>query len=101
MTYGRVEVRAKLPKGQGLWPSIWMLPVDSPYGGWASSGAIDILQARNLMSRVHGQLVFGGPYPDVDNLNIYEGGPCYSDIYDDFSSEFHVFAVEWEEDSFR
>ncbi|CAN0213271.1 unnamed protein product, partial [Ectocarpus fasciculatus] len=54
MTYGRIEVRAKLPKAQGLWPSIWMLPQDSPYGGWASGGAINILEARNEMSRAHG-----------------------------------------------
>lgn len=52
--YGRIETRVKLPSAQGLWPSIWMLPYDSPYGGWASGGAIDLLQSRNYMDRVHG-----------------------------------------------
>lgn len=52
--YGRIETRVKLPRAQGLWPSIWLLPQDSPYGGWASGGAINLLQARNLMDRVHG-----------------------------------------------
>lgn len=54
VSYGRIETRVKLPKGQGLWPSIWMLPHDSPYGGWASGGSINILHARNEMSRAHG-----------------------------------------------
>ena len=44
--YGRFEVRAKLPVGQGVWPAIWMLPQDEAYGGWAASGEIDILEAR-------------------------------------------------------
>lgn len=46
-------------------------------------------------------MVFGGEYPDVDDLNIYEGGHCYSDLYHDFSEAYHVFALEWEEDVFR
>src|SRR6266705_2007233 len=36
--YGRFEFRAKLPQGQGYWPGLWMMPQDSVYGGWASSG---------------------------------------------------------------
>ncbi|MFN7330225.1 MAG: family 16 glycosylhydrolase, partial [Bacteroidota bacterium] len=42
--YGRVEVRAKLPKGRGTWPAIWMLPTDWKYGGWPTSGEIDIME---------------------------------------------------------
>ena len=38
--YCRVEVRAKLPRGRGLWPAIWMLPTHEKYGGWAASGEI-------------------------------------------------------------
>ncbi len=44
--YGRIEVRAKLPMGQGMWPAIWMLPTDDVYGGWAASGEIDIMEYR-------------------------------------------------------
>ena len=47
-TYGKIEVRAKLPGGQGTWPAIWMLPEGNAYGTWAASGEIDILEAVNL-----------------------------------------------------
>ena len=44
--YGKVEVVAKLPEGDWLWPAIWMLPEDSVYGEWPRSGEIDIMEAR-------------------------------------------------------
>ena len=47
------------------------------------------------------QLVFGGEYPDEDNLDLYQGGHCFSDLYDDFSQDYHVYALEWEENAFR
>lgn len=43
-TYGRIEVKAKLPQGKGMWPAIWMLPTDWTYGGWPQSGEIDIME---------------------------------------------------------
>lgn len=42
MAFGKVEVRAKLPRGDWLWPAIWMLPKDSVYGDWPLSGEIDV-----------------------------------------------------------
>ena len=46
--YGRIEVRAKMPSGQGSWPAVWMMPTDSVYGTWPKSGEIDIVEAVNL-----------------------------------------------------
>ena len=74
-TYGRIEVRARLPQGQGTWPAIWMLPEDQDYGTWAASGEIDILEAVNLgipcaecpsgrEDTILGTLHFGGQWPD-------------------------------------
>src|SRR5439155_4405990 len=42
--YGRFDIRARLPKGRGMWPAIWMLPTDNVYGGWPNSGEIDIME---------------------------------------------------------
>ncbi len=44
--YGRVEVVAKLPRGDWLWPAIWMMPENSVYGDWPRSGEIDIMESR-------------------------------------------------------
>lgn len=44
--FGRVEVKAKLPKGNWLWPAIWMMPVYNEYGEWPASGEIDIMESR-------------------------------------------------------
>ncbi|HEQ71676.1 MAG TPA: glycosyl hydrolase family protein [Spirochaetia bacterium] len=42
--YGKFQIRAKLPAGQGIWPAIWMMPSDGVYGGWPDSGEIDIME---------------------------------------------------------
>lgn len=47
------------------------------------------------------QLAFGGAYPDVEKLDLSEGGHCYSDLHEDLSDDYHVYALEWEIDSFR
>lgn len=44
--YGRVVIRAKMPKGDWIWPAIWMLPKHAEYGSWPSSGEIDIVESR-------------------------------------------------------
>ena len=44
--YGRVEINAKLPQGDWLWPAIWMLPKRNEYGPWPASGEIDIMESR-------------------------------------------------------
>jgi beta-glucanase (GH16 family) len=46
--YGRIEIRAKLPNGQGTWPAFWLMPEPQTYGPWPASGEIDMLEAKNL-----------------------------------------------------
>jgi beta-glucanase (GH16 family) len=95
--YGRFEIRAKLPIGQGLWPAIWMLPTDWVYGGWAASGEIDIMELLGQDPiRVYGTLHYGGEYPDNK-----QWGDSYTLTSGSFTSAFHVFALEWEENEFR
>ncbi len=96
-TYGRFEFRAKMPVGQGLWAAIWMLPTDSDYGGWASSGEIDIMEyLGHDTTTVHGTIHYGGQWPD----NQYRGKD-YETADTAFHRDFHTFALEWEEGKLR
>jgi beta-glucanase (GH16 family) len=94
--YGRIEMRAKIPSGEGLWPAFWMMPEDDVYGGWAASGEIDIMEAANATTSMSGALHFGGQWPD----NTYTSD-SYSIGGASFADEFRVYAVEWEEDQIR
>ena len=90
--YGRIEMRAKMPVGRGLWPAFWMLPTDEAYGTWAASGEIDILEYLGHQSnRVFGTLHYGGTYPANQSSSI-----SYTLPAGNFNSGFHDFAFEWE-----
>ena len=54
--YGRIEIRAQLPKGDWLWPAIWLLPAQNFYSEWPASGEIDIIESRG-----NDKLLSGGP----------------------------------------
>lgn len=90
--YGRIEARMRLPTGQGIWPAFWMLPTGSPYGGWAASGEIDVMESINIPSSVHGTIHFGGAWP----RNTSNGGEFAPGS--DLSDAFHVYAIDWEPD---
>ncbi len=103
-TYGRIEVRARLPEGQGTWPAIWMLPTDEVYGTWALSGEIDILEAVNLgaecrecrggeENRAFGTLHFGGAWPE----NRYQNRETTIPTGPDGEQVWHDYAIEWSE----
>lgn len=58
--YGRVDFRAKMPTGTGVWPAMWMLPNDSRYGSWPLSGEIDVFEGRGRTpDMVFGTLHYG------------------------------------------
>ncbi|MCC5942415.1 MAG: glycoside hydrolase family 16 protein [Balneolaceae bacterium] len=90
--YGKFEIRAKLPKGQGIWPAIWMLPTENFYGGWAASGEIDIMEMLGHEPNIiHGTIHYGGEWP-----NNTQTGSKYKLPSRNFSDDFHVFTLEWE-----
>jgi beta-glucanase (GH16 family) len=88
-TYGRVEIRAKLPEGQGIWPAIWMLGADIAENPWPDCGEIDIMELVGYEpSTVHGTIHGSGP----------SKGSAYTLEEGKFSDDFHEFALEWDED---
>lgn len=89
--YGRIEVRAKLPAGRGLWPAIWMLPTDWKYGGWPASGEIDIMENVGFMP----DSVFGSIHTKSFNHVIHTQKTKGLFIKDPYSA-FHTYAVEWD-----
>jgi beta-glucanase (GH16 family) len=93
--YGRIEGRMKVPSTSGVWPAFWMLPTNSPYGGWASSGEIDIMESVNTANSMHGTIHFGNNWPN----NQSNGGSLNNGT--DFSNDFHVYSIEWEPDQIR
>lgn len=96
-TYGRIEARIKMPVGNGIWPAFWLLPATDDYGTWASSGEIDILEAKGrLPNRVYGTVHFGQPWPGNKNSGGMYKFPNGSTIAD-----YHVYTLEWEPGSLR
>lgn len=89
--YGRIEARAKLPVGQGIWPAFWMLGSNINIAGWPKCGEIDILEyigkePHHVYTTLHTQANHGdnGSGKKSNMPTIEEG--------------FHVFAVDWSKD---
>lgn len=95
--YGRFEMRAKLPIGQGYWPAFWMLPTDNVYGGWPHSGEIDIMEViGHKPAELHGTL----HYATAARRHAYRGTNTTLNA-GTFADAFHVFSLEWEPHAFR
>lgn len=96
-TYGRFEVRARVPCGQGIWPAVWLLPEHNRYGGWAASGEIDLLETvGNRPNEVFGTLHYGGSWPK----NVHSG-KTYVLPAGRVDDGFRVYALEWTAGEFR
>jgi beta-glucanase (GH16 family) len=88
--YGRIEVKAKIPAGKGMWPAIWMLPTTSSYGGWPHSGEIDVMENVGYWP----DSVFGSVHTGSFNHRI--GTQKTKGIFHkDFANDFHVYAIDW------
>jgi beta-glucanase (GH16 family) len=92
----KVEIKAKLPSGYGTWPAIWMLPTYNVYGGWPSSGEIDIMEhgpsttgGNNIISSVHTSL-------NNHTLNTQISG---SQLVDNATEEFKIYSLIWTENT--
>ena len=89
-TYGRIEVKAQLPAGRGMWPAIWTLGTNRDQVGWPACGEIDIME-------------FVGHEPGLVHVNLHTKGYNHTrkngrgarHPLPDTSSAFHVYALEW------
>ncbi|MDR4988321.1 MAG: glycoside hydrolase family 16 protein [Bacteroidales bacterium] len=89
--YGRIDIRALLPAGQGIWPALWMLGNDITSAGWPKCGEIDIMEmigGNGRENTVHGTVHW--------DLNGHvEAGGSYTLPEGTFGDEYHVFSIIW------
>jgi len=100
--FGRVEVEARLPTGDWLWPAIWMLPVENIYGDWPASGEIDIAESRgnNYTYAAGGNNVMSSALhwgPDTVNDAWWRTYGKQHALHSNFNDKFHIFGLEWSE----
>jgi beta-glucanase (GH16 family) len=87
-TYGKVEVRAKLPAGGGTWPAIWMLGQNYATNTWPACGEIDIMEHKgNDPNKIYGTLHYPG--------NSGGNGNSNSTTIAGASTQFHVYKAIW------
>ncbi|MGD9929645.1 MAG: family 16 glycosylhydrolase [Mangrovibacterium sp.] len=94
--YGKFEISAKLPRGRGLWPAIWMLPSEWEYGSWPASGEIDIMENVGYM----GDTILATVHTKSYNHSIHtQRGD--SIVLPGCHDSFHVYQLEWEPHQIR
>ncbi|RHY07174.1 hypothetical protein DYB25_000297 [Aphanomyces astaci] len=108
--YGRVEVRTKLPRGDWLWPGIWMMAKDNRYGPWPSSGELDIMESRgngpdytddkgNPIGNNRFSACFHfGPAWNKDGYPVAVNDTQALPDHRSYGDEFHTFGFYWDED---
>lgn len=95
--WGLFEFRAKLPAGTGIWPAIWMMPKDSAYGGWPTSGEIDILESKGQSPTLVQSTLHSGPaWNQVNHQSGFYPAPA------GFSTgDWHTYTMQWSRGSFN
>ena len=95
-TYGRVEVRARLPRGRGSWPAIWMLPTTTRAMRWPDDGEIDIMEHVGFD---HG-VVHASVHTRAYHHSIGTQKTARVDV-PDAAEAFHVYALDWDRTAVR
>ncbi|MDP4224151.1 MAG: glycoside hydrolase family 16 protein [Bacteroidota bacterium] len=90
-TYGKIEARMKLPKGQGMWPAFWMLGQNIHEVGWPRCGEIDIMEHINAEDILYGTLHWYNEKHISSGSNI----PCTVNQYHDYSVEWNKDSIIW------
>ena len=90
--YGRIEIKAKLPHGRGIWPAIWMMGTNRLEVGWPKCGEIDIMEfVGNQPKDIYGTMHFPDPNAEGNKSN---GNKITSE---NLKNDFHLYAIEWNE----
>ena len=94
MTYGRVDIMAKPPGGNGTWSALWMLGDPDIYGTWPKNGEIDIMEyigrrPDTVLGTIHCPTNYGG---------TSDGGLI---VVEDAETAFHLYSIEWTPDSIK
>lgn len=95
--YGRIDIRALLPKGQGIWPALWMLGENITTVSWPASGEIDIMEmigGSGRENQVHGTVHW-------DSNGHAQAGGSFTLPSGTFADEYHVFSIIWDENLIR
>ena len=97
-TYGRIEARIKIPRGQGMWPAFWMLGADINSVSWPACGEIDILE--NIGNNNNLKIAYGTIHGPASGGGDYNGGAGVQGKYTlpagaALADDFHIYAVEW------
>lgn len=94
--FGRIDIRAQLPKGKGMWPAFWLLPQNNVYGNWPTSGEIDLMEMiGNEPNRSYATVHYG---PGPGSTQIGRNYTLPSGVFND---SFHVFSLEWKLDQVK
>lgn len=88
--YGKIELRAIVPGGKGIWPAIWMLPTESEYGRWPQSGEMDIIEHVGFEPDSIFATVHTGAFNHGINTQV-----GVSKFIPDCEDQFHIYSIEW------
>ncbi|MEQ1553903.1 MAG: glycoside hydrolase family 16 protein [Ferruginibacter sp.] len=94
-TFGRIDIRAKLPVSKGMWPALWMLGSNISSVSWPQCGEIDIMELvgtnpNRVHSTMHWKNAGGTHSSNGSNYTLPSGN---------FSDQFHVFSLVWSNNS--
>ena len=95
--FGRIDIRAKLPVGKGIWPALWMLGTDITSVSWPACGETDIMELIGTTpATVYGTL----HWSNTAGIHASKGS-SFSLLSGDFAKQFHVFSLIWAENNMQ
>jgi beta-glucanase (GH16 family) len=95
--FGRIDIRAKLPSGQGIWPALWMLGSNIGQVGWPACGEMDMMELLGQQpNKIYGTLHWGAT-PSA----LTSKGSNYTLNAGSFDQQFHVYSMIWKQDSVK